>query len=285
MDRTSEVVVKAVVAALELQMNTPATLIGEGQNTQAYALGMSILRVPRHAGAMRELEREAEILAIIGNTLPAAIPQTAIHKVNGYAVSIHARIDGTVLEELGTLNAEEQGQLANNLADFLRALHDLPIEQFAPLATPLPSIEWRALLARFEARVFPEIDAAEAAQMREAFEDFLHVCDTLPRHMIHGDFGTGNILVDGCQLAGVIDFAGCDKGDPAYDFASLAAGLGDAFTELVLERYMPDPGLRQRMAFYRSTFPLLDILDRAEHGPAEAAPRPPDGNQCDKPRW
>ncbi len=269
MGRTSKAAVEAIVAALELRTNMPAVLIGEGQNSQAYALGMSILRVPRHAGAMRELIREAEILAIIGNTLPAPIPQTTIHEVNGCAVSIHSRIGGTVLEGLATLNPEEQRWLANDLADFLRALHGLPVEQFTPLITSRPSAEWRALLQRFEALVFPEIGAAEAAQMRKAFEDFLQICDTLPRHMIHGDFGTGNILVDGYRLAGVIDFSGCDIGDPAYDFATLAAGLGEAFTGLVLDRYMPDPGLRQRTAFYRSTFPLLDILDHAEHGPAD----------------
>ncbi len=269
MGRTSKAAVEAIVAALELRMNMPAVLIGEGQNSQAYALGMSILRVPRHAGAMRELVRESEILAIIGNTLPVPIPQTAIQEVNGCAVSIHPRIDGTILAGLGALSPEEQRWLANDLADFLRALHGLPVEQFTPLATLRPSAEWRAVLQRFETLVFPEIDAAEVGQMRKAFEDFLQICDTLPRHMIHGDFGTGNILVDGCRLAGVIDFSGCDIGDPAYDFASLAAGLGEAFTGQVLDRYMPDPDLRQRMAFYRSTFPLLDILDHAEHGPAD----------------
>jgi aminoglycoside 2''-phosphotransferase len=254
-------------AVLRLPPDTAVTVMEEGQNNLVYALGDKILRIPRHRQAERELVREAKLLDILERRLPAPVPRLALHEIDGSAVSVHRKIEGAVLRGVETLSPRAQERLAGDLAGFLRSLHSLPTDLLRELAAPAPSNEWQTLLRRFEAHVFPTIDAVAATRLRAEFGRFLQICDSLPRSIIHGDFGTGNILVDrDYRLSGVIDFAGCDVGDPAYDYASLAAGLGDAFTSLVLEGCAPDAGAIGRMAFYRALFPLLDRLDAAEHG-------------------
>nr|WP_305765388.1 phosphotransferase [Ensifer sp. NM-2] len=89
---------------------------------------------------------------------------------------------------------------------------------------------------------------------------------TLATAIIHGDIGTGNILVDDGQVSGVIDFAGCSIGDPAHDLASLSAGLGDDFLALMHPYYPGIDAMQDQIRFYRSTFPLLDVLFGLEHG-------------------
>ena len=267
MTSSQDHILKSIRAVLCLPIDTAAAIIEEGQNNLVYALGDKILRIPRHQEAERELVREARLLGVLGTRLSVPVPSLSLREIDGSAVSVHRRIEGVVLRGIETLGPRAQEMLAGDLADFLRSLHNLPTGLLRELAAPAPSIEWQALLRRFETHVFPTIDAAAAAHLRAEFDRFLQICNALPRSIIHGDFGTGNILVDRHhRLAGVIDFAGCDIGDPAYDFASLAAGLGDAFTSLVLERCKADAGTRDRMAFYRALFPLLDRLDAAEHG-------------------
>lgn len=267
MTSSQDHILKSIRAVLRLPPDTAVTVMEDGQNNLVYALDDKILRLPRHRQAERELVREARLLAVLGTRLPVPVPSLALHEIDGRTVSVHRKVEGAVLRGVETLGPRAQEQLADDLAGFLRSLHSLPTGLLQGLATPAPSNEWQPLLQRFETHVFPAIDAAAAARLREDFGNFLQICDALPRHIIHGDFGTGNILVDRQhRLAGVIDFAGCDIGDLAYDYASLAAGLGDALISLVLKRCEPDAGAPERMAFYRAIFPLLDRLDAAEHG-------------------
>ena len=38
-------------------------------------------------------------------------------------------------------------------------------------------------------------------------------------HLLHGDFSTKHILVEGNSITGVLDFESCKSGDPMWDFA------------------------------------------------------------------
>lgn len=51
-------------------------------------------------------------------------------------------------------------------------------------------------------------------------------------------------------------------------FASLSAGLSDDVLVLMAPHYPDIAAMRDRIAFYRSTFPLLDILFGVDHGDA-----------------
>lgn len=259
-----------IVGELGLASKRPAVLIGSGQNSVAYEFAGMILRLPRHAGAERDLLREAAALGAVRQLIAVPVPDVDVRRIDGQLVSLHTKIAGMPLTDLTGLTIHAQKVLAADLATFLKALHSVPTASLEVQPTEAPSSEWRRLLAQCEAAAFPLLSHGVVTHLREGFSDFLTICDRLPRCLIHGDFGSGNILVDHGRLSGVIDFSGCGPGDPAYDFASLAAGFGDRFADLVLEHFALDTAVRHRMRFYRMTFPLLDILHGIENHDPEA---------------
>ena len=89
--------------------------------------------------------------------------------------------------------------------------------------------------------------------------------------LIHGDFGGGNILIDGERhvVTGVIDVGGAGLGDPAYDVAGLL-GYGEPFVSRVAEEYPAIPAMIVRERFLKGAFALLEALFGAEHGDASA---------------
>ncbi|WP_246802197.1 phosphotransferase family protein [Ensifer sp. ENS06] len=254
-----------IVAELGLPSEPPAVLIGSGQNSVAYELDGRILRLARHCGAQRDLVREAAALRAVRPLLPVPVPDLEVRRIDGQFVSLHAKILGEPLSDLTGLRIGAQRVLAADLAAFQKALHSLPIDSVEAEPAEASLSEWNGLLAQCEAVAFPLLSPDVVTGLRKRFSDFLATCDALPQCLIHGDFGTGNILVDRGRLSGVIDFSGCGPGDPAYDFASLAAGLGDPFVDLVLAHFSPATAARDRMGFYRMTFPLLDILYGVEN--------------------
>jgi aminoglycoside 2''-phosphotransferase len=202
--------------------------------------------------------------------LSTPVPEVELRNAGEHLVSVHAKLHGEPLSDLSGLKEKEQQLLAVDLATFLTELHSIPTAHWALGPVAQDGSEWRELLAQCEAQVFPLIPAERATELRQQFGEFLAIWEFLPCRIIHGDFGTGNILIDQDRLTGVIDFSGCGPGDPAYDFASLAAGFGDAFTDLVLNHFPEQEGMRTRIEFYRSTFPLLDILHGIENDDKEA---------------
>lgn len=109
------------------------------------------------------------------------------------------------------------GRLLERLARELALLHRLrpPLAQlgFIPVPQGAPSRarinEYRAQLDRMGA-VEPVLEWALAWLARDP-PDWRHPC------LLHGDFRTGNILVDGTELAAILDWEFAAFGDPRED--------------------------------------------------------------------
>lgn len=257
-----------IAAALKLPPSPK--VVSTGQNNLVLDFGETIVRLPYYPSGVRELAREAEVLAVLRPHLPPLLPVLELRDVGGHVVSMHHKLAGEPIIDPGALPREDQKTLARGLAAFLAALHALPVSLLPGAEAVDPLAEWHELLRQCEQHAFPLLPARVVADLRQRFNAFLADPGMSARTIIHGDFGAGNILVHDGRLTGVIDFAGCGIGDPAYDFASLAAGFGDGFLALV-ERHTPiSDAMRERMAFYRCTFPLLDVLFGVEQGDDEA---------------
>lgn len=245
-----------------------AAVIDTGQNNLVLDTGTLIIRLPRHAGARRDIEREAEVLSVLAGRLPLPIPNVNVIGFASGIAAVHPKLTGTPLLDLVGMSDCRRRQLAGGLAGFLRTLHALPPDTLGmPTDADDPWAEWHALRAETDEKILPLLPADIAAEVRERFERFLSGAGPQPAMaIIHGDFGTGNILVDDGRVSGIIDFAGCAIGDPAYDLASLSAGLGDGFVALLRPHYPGIDAMSERIGFYRSTFPLLDVLFGLEHG-------------------
>jgi len=228
-----------------------------------------IFRFPRSLHLVRDMQAELDILDRLKGRLPLSIPEPVYrspldwppeHFFMGYHL-----IPGEALhrETLATMtDADTLNRLAQQLAEFMIALHQLPV---ADLGTSINNTraDWAKLYEGFRGELFPLMRPAACEQVTQEFESFLRE----PEHFNwtpafrHGDFGPGNIIWDpqARAITGVIDFTFAGPGDPAADVAGIATA-GDDFLRRLIPHYPAITGLLPRARFYKSTFALQQAL-------------------------
>jgi aminoglycoside 2''-phosphotransferase len=168
------------------------------------------------------------------------------------------------------------GRLATQLATFLRELHGIPLAalpESCPVACSLEGPDWRTGWRRLHEcireLVLPRLDARTAGRIDTHFGAFLDddANFAFPPTLIHGDFGTGNVLFDGLrgEVAAILDFGSAGLGDPACDLAAMLT-YGEGFARAGFAVYPGLASLLPRARFYRSTFALQEALYGVEHG-------------------
>ena len=239
-----------------------------------------IFRFPRYAEGAKTLQNEFKFLNRIQGKLPQPIPNpifthfeddSPAHTFIGYPILPGEPLWRETLQEM------EDGpiqQLAEQLADFLLALHNIPIEE---LGWDLPTYDhldkWIDLYAEFRQHVYPlmRLDACEA--MSRHFETYLNTpsLHSFPPALRHGDFGAGNLLIDpeNKTLCGVIDFGFAGIGDPAMDIAAISTLEPRLFSHF--QKVYPDIApILQRAAFYKGTYALQEALHGLKNDDPEA---------------
>ncbi|MCY9513143.1 phosphotransferase [Paenibacillus apiarius] len=123
---------------------------------------------------------------------------------------------------------------------------------------------WTDLYNRIQSKLFSYMNAEARLKVKHHFESVLKNRGffNVPSVLIHGDFGTSNILVrpETGALAGGIDFGDAMLGDPALDFAALYAQYGVGFLEMCKASYGEMGRIQERLDFYGGTFALQEAL-------------------------
>jgi aminoglycoside 2''-phosphotransferase len=250
----------ARIAALIGSSSTDAGIVEAGQNSRVLDFGDRIVRIPRNADAEAALRREARVLSRLRPLLPVAVPDVRILDSEIGSVAVHERLPCEPFYSVDGFGDGEQ--VVRQLAAFLLCLHKL---NTALVPDGQRDDSWREVAERLPTDILPRLSPSIRSEVAARFRRFESQADTLPVGVIHGDFGTGNILAAHDRLTGVIDFAGCGLGDPAYDIASLVAGLGDELLMRLARHYPGLATMTERIVFYRSTFPLQDMLFGIDH--------------------
>ncbi|MGW7639201.1 aminoglycoside phosphotransferase family protein [Streptomyces decoyicus] len=209
-----------------------------GSDHVIYRLGEELsVRLPRHAGAIGQAEKESEWLPRLAPHLPLSIPvPVGVGEPDfGYPWpwAVCRWLDG----EVATVEAlAGSSGTAVELAEFLTAL-----QQFAPGDIPggdaREDLTGRTLADRDRATraAIAEVDGVfDTAAMTELWDAALGAPGwDRPPVWFHGDFHTGNLLTLEGRLSAVIDFGGLGMGDPACDltiaFTLMSAGSRAAF--------------------------------------------------------
>ena len=233
--------------------------------------GRWIFRFPKSPAAAADLARELALLPRLAGGLPLPIPAPRYHaraaESGGLLFMAYPLLPGEPLlrEKFAQLRADERSidGIARDLARFLRALHAIaPAEIGLAASAETAQAEWARVYGETRDKLFPLMrrDAREA--LARNFDGALNEAD-LWRYdecLIHGDFGTGNILYRQGRVSGIIDFGFCGPGDPAQDLGALLASYGEPFVERVCHYY---PALRaglRRARFYRGNYALIQAL-------------------------
>ncbi|MGI8687253.1 MAG: phosphotransferase family protein [Thermomicrobiales bacterium] len=257
----------------------------EGQyNDILIVNGDLIFRFPRHAEGIEKLEKEIALLDRIRSALPLPIPELTYRRLVppavGHVFAGYRMLPGEPLwrETFAAITDPViRRRLAMHLATFLRALHGIPTDHVAAL---LPAADWRQLWADLDEEIrtalFPHLPAVAQEQIAARFAAFLDDPDNfafMPT-VIHGDFGSGNLLWDARAgaMTAVIDFGSAGLGDPALDVAALLT-YGESFVRLGFAAYPAMETMLPRARFYLSTFLLQEALYGIEHDDPDAVAR------------
>ncbi len=261
---------------------TSLRLVGHGQNNDIVVVNEDLIfRFPRYAEGIKQLEVETSILRGIQPYVPLAVPNPVYVELEvkepGQAFMGYRVLPGQPLraEMLDAIPEEESVQaIATQVAVFLRCLHRIPIDEVLPDENSThPPSQWEDMYARIRHKLFPAMKPDARRWTSDHFERFLH--DPRSREiqpvLVHGDFGSGNILfdVESRAVTGVIDFGSAHLDDPAVDFAA-ASTIAPSFLQQFHDVYPEVELAMDRVQFYRGTFALQEALFGAENGDDDA---------------
>lgn len=175
---------------------------------------------------------EAEVTALkscVGAKLPVAIPKLLASQIHcGWGYLIISKVNGVMLNEvLAELSQQDKLNIARQLGEFCRALHQIPVTADHQLA-----LDWPAFIKQQNHTSYAK--RKRQGLRSDLLADFIPYIAFLaypmpaPEHyvLMHTDLHPGNLLVekndDGYNLSGVIDFGDALVGaDEAFEFTTV----------------------------------------------------------------
>jgi aminoglycoside 2''-phosphotransferase len=208
-----------------------------------------VFRFPKADWASADMRKEAKILALAGKYLDMRLP-VFDHQEDDFVS--YRFIPGEALrrEKILTQDERTQDYLAEQLARFLRQLHNIPAAELErhhlpPSGAIRSQADYAQLFESVRRELFPLFMTDARAWATSLFEPVLADQDYMSYQpaLIHGDLASYHILYDPTerQINSVIDFGTAGIGDPANDFACLINSLGETFLRR-MARFYPEIG-------------------------------------------
>jgi aminoglycoside phosphotransferase (APT) family kinase protein len=233
----------AIVSVRPDLAGLPLTVHTGGWDSDAVEVGAIIFKFPKRPDAIPRLRKEAQLLALIRPRVPLTVPDMRLHE-QPMVFSEHAKIPGEMIEtpQYEVLTSPQRQAMADTLARFYAALHDIPTEAARGAgAGPKPS--WPPGV-----EIMAEAEAILPAELHIWARDVLAAYDALPSgEEIFGYFdGHGwNMAFDHARgvLNGVYDFADAGLGPRARDL-NYSSFISADLTDRLVSAYQDLTGFR-----------------------------------------
>lgn len=241
------------------------SLNDEGLNNDIIVVNEEIVfRFPKHRHAVTKLHTEIKIIESIKNYITLDIPRLFYNSsdVIGYFMIPGVTLRQDILLELDKTTIQ---LVADQLANFLKELHSVPVDKVLNVDIPISDVpdkydDWVDLYKRIQDKVFPYLMLHTREWAKKHFESFLDSKSNFEYEskLIHGDLGCYHILFDRKknQINGIIDFGTSGLGDPAMDIGSLIYIYGEKFVSKFDKVYPEIYSYLKRARFYAETFEL-----------------------------
>jgi aminoglycoside 2''-phosphotransferase len=226
-----------------------------------------VFRFPKHEYGFKHLKDEANILRLLQSRISLEIPRPAYV---GPDVLVYTMIPGETLRRdvIMRLPEDDQQAVADQLAQFLKELHSLPIHQSdfeIPVADALMQYQgWVDVYGRIRDKVFPLLVQYLREWATEHFES--HLADRsnfeYERKMVDTDLAPYHIMFDRSsrRIRGIIDFGCAGLGDPAIDLGVIMYHYGESFTDRLYNVYPDAEDYLKRARFYAGAHELRWLL-------------------------
>lgn len=205
--------------------------VSEGEDSQAFGFVRGrdryIARINASAAGFRKDDFVSRRFAGMHLPIPDVI---AIDRLpTGHACCVSRRAPGVTLQDLA---ARDLATVLEPVAGVLDAMADCDLRGTRGFGTFDDSgiggfARWRDYLTGIRDHDRYDWPAAYRHVARDRierlFEPMTALLDHCPeqRHLVHGDFGSNNVLADGGRISGVIDWSDALFGDPLYDIANI----------------------------------------------------------------
>jgi aminoglycoside phosphotransferase (APT) family kinase protein/8-oxo-dGTP pyrophosphatase MutT (NUDIX family) len=204
----------------------------EGWDTVATVVeGTWLDRVPRFPDAEEQLRNEVRLMPRLAPLLPLEVPVPIVLDESPLRVR-HRLVQGELAVRT-TLTADD----GRRLGEFLRALHDMPVNIYVESGIPDAPAARAELLATLE-RMLHRVVPVVPAEHQEAGKDLLRrVALRTPTTLVHGDLAAHHVTSGPAGIVGVLDWKDARVADPAVDLAWPLYGTPEPFAEAVATAY------------------------------------------------
>lgn len=243
-------------------------------NDVVFVNGGLVFRFAKRDFFYKDPREEARVLRLLRRHVTLPVPEPFYASEDALAYPL---IPGEALRRdvLMRLAEDDQQAVADQLAQFFRELHGVPVEEAkaagVPPADALVSYEgWVAVYARIREKVFPLLARHAREWAAEHFESHLSDrgnFDWEPK-MVDTDVPAYHVLFDRSRrrVSGIIDFGCAGLGDPAVDFGVVINSYGESFLERFYAVYPEARSYLKRARFYAGAIELRWVLQGLERG-------------------
>lgn len=222
----------------------------------------------------KDPREEARVLRLLRKYITLQIPSPFYDSPEALA---HPLIPGETLRRdmLLRLPLDDQQAIAEQLAQFFKELHNVPISELSahniPMADVLMKYEgWVRVYGRIREKVFPLMQRHTREWATQHFES--HLADesnfAYEMKMVDTDIPPYHIMYDRLKrrINGIIDFGCAGLGDPAVDFGVVINTYGESFMNRFYGIYPEAETYLKRARFYAGAIEMRWVLQGIERG-------------------
>ncbi|MEK3887860.1 phosphotransferase family protein [Bacillus sp. FSL K6-3431] len=218
-----------------------------------------IFRFPKYEDGIKQLEHEVIFLRKVVDHVSIEVPKPIYLNINpdrterafiGYKKIAGAPFEREIME---TVKDEcHLHHLAGQLGSFLEELHSISTNEL--VVNDQGYLHWLDMYERIKMKLYPFMNPEARLWIHKHFSNYFgekRNFEFIPT-LIHGDFGTSNILYDSIEkkISGIIDFGSAGIGDPAVDYAALYASYGERFFRYLVDQYLDIKASMEQINFY-----------------------------------
>ncbi len=218
--------------------------LGQGLDSIAYLVNEEyIFKMSKHEEARLNLKKEIEVLDYLQGKITLQIPNIEFYSEK-YSVCGYKEIKGDKLtsDMYDKMSESEKDKLANDIAQFLKELHSLPLPNIDDLELNVIE-DYKNDYAELKKMIYDKIPDKSKEYLDNLFKRILsdERITKYVRVLCHNDLSCNHIIMQNNKVAGIIDFGDVAITDRDKDFIYLLENsseeLGRNFGLKVLNYY------------------------------------------------